>query len=114
MDRDSAGFWERAAKGELAVQRCLTCGRRRFPARAFCAACRTEDWEWEAIEPRGRVESWIISHRPFEQGVVVMIRLEAGIAYGNWAHEREPVAGEPVEAVFTGGLVNWRPVNSGR
>lgn len=117
MDRDSAGFWERVGNGELAVQRCATCGRRRFPARAFCAACRTEDWQWEVVEPRGRVESWIVSHQPFQPGVVVMVRLDAvpdGVAYGNWAHGREPAAGEPVEAVFDGGLVNWRPVSSAR
>lgn len=117
MDRDSAGWWERIARQEFAVQRCETCGTRRFPARAFCAACRTESWRWEAIEPRGAVESWIVNHQAFTPDAalpytVVMVRLDAvpgGVAFGNWHEEREPAAGEPVEAVFAGDLVNWRP-----
>lgn len=120
MDRDSTAWWERIAEGEFAVQLCDACGTRRFPARAFCPACRTESWQWEPIEPLGVVESWIVNRQPFIPGravpyVVVMVRLDAVpdcVVYGNWHLEREPRAGEQVEAWYTDDeqpLVNWRP-----
>lgn len=105
VDRDSAEWWARVGRREFVVQECNRCGTRRFPARGFCAECRREGWRWVAVEPVGRVESWIVNHRPFAEGVtVVMVRLDAvpdALVHGNWAGEREPVGGEPVEGVFT-------------
>jgi hypothetical protein len=121
-DRDSREWWERIARGEFAVQRCDTCGTARFPARAFCPACRTEAWHWQAVEPEGRVESWIVNHQPFVPGarepyVVVMVRLAAVpdcVVYGNWRGERPPESGERVRAAYRRvdenlSLVDWAP-----
>ncbi|NRQ34804.1 hypothetical protein HII36_23640 [Nonomuraea sp. NN258] len=123
-DRDSAAWWERVAGHEFAVQRCASCGLRRFPARAFCAACRGEAWRWEPVEPEGVVESWIVSHQAFLPGaggpyVVVMVRLAAvpgALVHGNWLGEGEPRYGGRVRACFTDAgddltLVNWRPLD---
>ncbi|MGN9838152.1 Zn-ribbon domain-containing OB-fold protein [Nonomuraea sp. H19] len=122
-DRDSKEWWERIARHEFAVQRCDTCGARRFPARAFCALCRTEAWHWVEVEPEGEVESWIVNHQAFLPGrrepyVVVMVRLAAVpgcVVYGNWHGERLPEPGERVRASYTDvderlALVNWQPV----
>ncbi|MEU0571776.1 zinc ribbon domain-containing protein [Nonomuraea sp. NPDC005983] len=122
VDRDSAAWWERVARHEFAVQRCDRCGTRRWPARAFCPACRAEGWTWEPVEPIGTVVSWIVNHQPFMPGlstpyVVVMVRLAAvpgALAWGNWHGDGEPRAGQPVEAAYTDAedgvtLVNWRP-----
>ncbi|GAA2302557.1 hypothetical protein GCM10010149_59890 [Nonomuraea roseoviolacea subsp. roseoviolacea] len=121
-DRDSAAWWERTGRGEFAVQRCDACGRARLPARAFCPACRTERWHWEAAEREGTVESWIVNHQAFGAGggepyVVVMVRPAAVpdcLLHGGWRAAREPVGGERVRGVFTPGaggltLVDWEP-----
>ncbi|MGP4094826.1 Zn-ribbon domain-containing OB-fold protein [Nonomuraea sp. KM90] len=125
-DRDSRPWWERVARREFAVQECGTCGRLRFPPRAFCPACRTEVWRWRAAAPEGTVESWIVSHQPFVPGardpyLVVMVRLAAVpgcLVYGNWRGERDPVYGERVRVSYTEvrdglTLVDWMPETSG-
>ncbi|MFC4013611.1 Zn-ribbon domain-containing OB-fold protein [Nonomuraea purpurea] len=121
-DRDSGQWWERVARREFAVQRCDTCGAARFPARAFCPACRTEAWHWEEVEPEGVIESWIVNHQPFmpdlrEPYLVVMVRLAAVpgcLVFGNWNGDRPPRYGERVRASFRPvddrlTLVDWKP-----
>jgi uncharacterized OB-fold protein len=126
-DRDSTPWWERTRRGEFAVQRCDDCRAPRLPARAFCPNCRGERWHWEAVEPEGTVESWIVNRRAFAPGavepyVVVMVRPAAVpdcLLYGSWTAGREPVGGERVRGVFLpadradgGGptLIGWGPV----
>ncbi|MFG3439696.1 Zn-ribbon domain-containing OB-fold protein [Nonomuraea sp. NPDC047897] len=122
-DRDSAPWWERTGRGEFAIQRCDGCGTARLPARAFCPACRTEGWHWEAAEPVGTVESWIVNRRPFAPGIevpylVVMVRpdpVPGCLLHGSWHAGREPVGGERVRGVFVPvpdgpTLVGWEPV----
>ncbi|MFC4115880.1 Zn-ribbon domain-containing OB-fold protein [Nonomuraea zeae] len=130
-DRDSAEWWERVGRHEFAVQECDTCGLARFPARAFCAACRTEAWHWREVEPEGSVESWIVNHQPFMPGLpvpylVVMIRLAAVpdcLVYGGWRGPRPPERGERVRATYTATctaagdrltLVDWGPESGSR
>ncbi|NUR88849.1 MAG: hypothetical protein HOY71_32580 [Nonomuraea sp.] len=107
-DRDSAEWW---ARGELAVQRCDGCGVLRFPPRAFCAACRTEEWSWHVPEPVATVESWIVGHRPFPERTIVRVRLAEEpriVMYGGWGPDREPRPGERVRPIRAAdGLVNW-------
>ncbi|MEV4806067.1 zinc ribbon domain-containing protein [Nonomuraea sp. NPDC049421] len=125
-DRDSAPWWERLADGRFAVQECCSCGALRFPPRAFCAACRTEEWQWREVAPEGTVESWIVSRQPFVPGrrdpyLVVMVRLAAVpgcLVYGNWRAPRppvpwEPVTGEYVEVAAGVTLLNWAPAGDG-
>ncbi|GAA3680913.1 hypothetical protein GCM10022224_051450 [Nonomuraea antimicrobica] len=125
-DRDSAPWWERVARREFAVQECDACGTLRFPARAFCAACRTEGWHWREVEPVGTVESWIVSRQPFVPGrrepyLVVMVRpvaVPGCLVYGNWRAARHPVGGERVVGVFTEvgeglTLLDWAPADAG-
>ncbi|MEZ0072375.1 Zn-ribbon domain-containing OB-fold protein [Planotetraspora sp. GP83] len=121
-DRDSAAWWARAARHEFVLQGCDACGTLRFPARAYCHACRSKDWSWRPVEPTGTIESWIVTHQAFTPGaatpyVVVMVRLTAApdcVMYGNWCRGREPHPGELVQASFTYvdeelSLINWRP-----
>ncbi|NUP17714.1 MAG: hypothetical protein HOZ81_16800 [Streptomyces sp.] len=124
-DRDSAGWWERLARGEFAVQRCGGCGTTRLPARAFCPSCRGESWQWERAEPEGVVESWIVNRRSFLPGddgpyVVVMVRPDAVpgcVLYGNWrGASPEPEPAQRVRGVLTRvddrlTLLDWEPVH---
>lgn len=61
---EAAPFWDGCAHGELRVQRCDSCGRRRMPPRPMCPWCRSFDARWDAMSGRGRVWSIVIPHPP--------------------------------------------------
>lgn len=63
-DEHAAAFWRWCAAGELRVQRCSGCGRRRFPPRPLCPSCHSFDHEWEPLSGRGRVWSFVVAHPP--------------------------------------------------
>jgi uncharacterized OB-fold protein len=123
-DRDSAPWWEAVRRHELRVQRCLGCGRRRFPARSVCNACRSREAEWVPSTGTGRVYSWIVNHQVFMPALadevplpILLVRLDDGdgiLMYGNLAEPAEITPDMPVEAVFVDAtddltLVQWRP-----
>ena len=85
-DEDSAPFWDAAARHELVIQKCASCGTLRHPPRPMCPACRSTDVTWVKASGRGRVWSCIVAHPPvlpaFAEKVpynVVVIQLEGGI-----------------------------------
>lgn len=63
-DEETAGFWLGAAEGELRVQTCSACGRRRMPPRPMCPHCRSIEYTWEATSGRGRIWSFVVPHPP--------------------------------------------------
>ncbi len=63
-DDDSAPFWEGTAAGELRVQRCTSCGRRRMPPRPMCPHCTSLASSWEAASGRGHIWSFVVPHPP--------------------------------------------------
>ncbi|MEU6422902.1 Zn-ribbon domain-containing OB-fold protein [Streptomyces spiralis] len=91
-DRDSAPWWRALADHRLTLQRCDTCGLRRWAPRAMCSGCGGFTWSWETAGGRGTVASWTVSHRAFLPGrptpyVVLLVRLEEGedlILPGGW------------------------------
>jgi uncharacterized OB-fold protein len=137
-DEDSAPFFEWAAAGELRIQRCAACGRRRMPPQPMCPNCRSFEVEWERISGRARVWSVVVVHPPLlpayeaqsPYNVVVVelvddpaIRLVGNIVTASDApldsvdpHSIE--IGDEVEVVFTpvasddGDIVlpRWRPI----
>jgi uncharacterized OB-fold protein len=60
----AAEFWAGAARGELLVQACGSCGRRRHPPRPMCPHCRSTDVTWERMSGTGRVWSFVVPHPP--------------------------------------------------
>jgi len=60
--------WHRAsiAAGSLCVQRCAACGCWRQPPRRFCAACGSDDARFDPVAGRGRVLSFVVSHRSLD------------------------------------------------
>jgi len=64
LDDDSEPFWAWCRQGELRVQRCAGCGRRRFPPRPMCPHCRSFDHEWNRLSGTGTVWSFAIPHPP--------------------------------------------------
>ncbi|MGW2558240.1 Zn-ribbon domain-containing OB-fold protein [Streptomyces sp. NPDC001514] len=64
IDDDGAPFWEHAARGELRVQACASCGELRFPPRPCCPRCQSFDSEWRRMSGRGRIWSYVLPHPP--------------------------------------------------
>lgn len=63
-DDDAAPFWQGTARGELLVQTCAACGRRRLPPRPMCPYCRSLRQEWKQLSGRGTVWSFVVAHPP--------------------------------------------------
>lgn len=57
-------FWEGTRQGELRLQRCNACERSYFPPRPFCPHCNADDVTVYAASGRGKLHSYVISHRP--------------------------------------------------
>jgi uncharacterized protein len=113
----NAGFFDGARAGELRVQTCLACGRRRHPPGPVCPWCHSTEWAWRAVSGRGRVWSFVVPHPPLLPGFtelapynVVVVELEEDPtirivgnlveAAGDAPHELVIAIGEPVRAVF--------------
>jgi uncharacterized protein len=64
IDENSEPFWEAAARGELVVQVCGSCGRLRFPPRPMCPACHSLDIRWQKMSGNGTVWSYVVPHPP--------------------------------------------------
>jgi uncharacterized OB-fold protein len=64
VDEDTRPFWEATAAGELRMQVCSNCGRRRFPPRPMCPTCRSLRCHWETMSGRGTIWSFVIPHPP--------------------------------------------------
>ena len=85
-DAANRPFREGARRGVLVLQRCMDCGRHRYPAARYCAQCRGERAEWVETSGNGVVESWCSFHKAywpaFEPEIpyeVVQVRLDEGV-----------------------------------
>ena len=125
--RDSAPFWDGAARGELLGQRCADCGRFRHPPRPMCPACQSVKTAWVRLSGRGRVAAHMRPVHPripmFDYPLVcVLVDLEEGIRLFSNLYECEPERvenGMEVEVFFvpTAGdkqVPVFRPVQGGR
>lgn len=138
VDADSAPFWEGTAAGELRMQACANCGRRRFPPRPMCPWCRSLNSRWGRMSGKGRVWSVVVPHRPllpaFEDLApynVVVVSLEEDDnlrLVGNVVADAEAAInsvppdqieiGQPVQVVFQHAgdgitLPRWTPRSEG-
>jgi uncharacterized protein len=63
-DRDTAGFFAAAERGELVVRACSNCGTFLHLPRAYCRACASWDGHWEAVSGWGHLHSWtVVEHQ---------------------------------------------------
>jgi hypothetical protein len=63
-DPIDAPFWAATLRGELVVQRCASCGKRRFPPRPACPVCQSFAHEWQPVSGEGRIFSFGVPHPP--------------------------------------------------
>ncbi len=54
-DADTKPFWDGCNRHELLGQRCVDCGRFRWPPRDLCPACHSWNSEWVALPGTGVV-----------------------------------------------------------
>lgn len=110
LDGENAPHWAGAREREVRVQRCMSCGRLRFPAARHCSECLSEASEWTAVSGRGEIWSHCRFHRVYFKGfetempyTVVLVRLDEGpMLYSNLVGmEDAPIRiGQRVQAVF--------------
>jgi len=60
---DSKFYWEAAAREELVLKRCKSCGKHHFPPRHLCPACWSDALEWTPSRGEGAVYSFTVMHR---------------------------------------------------
>ena len=119
-------YWEKTALGELWMPKCETDGWI-FPPRFHCPTCGSPEFCWKQLSGRGRIASFIITHRAGAgyQGEVpyfiILVDLDEGPRLvGNlYGVPVEPSAihvGMPVEVFFELRegihLPHWRPIGS--
>jgi uncharacterized OB-fold protein len=77
-------YWERCARGELAAQRCDSCGLLRRYLTRVCPRCKSTDYTWEALSGAGTVYASTVNHfalsPEFEAPyVVALVDLDEGL-----------------------------------
>lgn len=60
-----APFWAAAARHELAIPRCDTCGRLRWYPTDTCRHCDGEPATWVTVSGRGTLFSWVVVEHVF-------------------------------------------------
>jgi uncharacterized protein len=61
----TAEFWAGAARGELVIPVCDTCGRYRWYPKDVCLFCDGEPYTWTPASGRGTLFSWVVVTHPF-------------------------------------------------
>ncbi|MDQ1395473.1 MAG: uncharacterized protein QOG64_732 [Acidimicrobiaceae bacterium] len=67
-DHDTAGYWEAAGRGELAIKACNACGQVLHLPKAYCHACGSWDSGWRVVQPTGTLYSWTTTERELRPG----------------------------------------------
>lgn len=72
-------FFAGTLRGELRLQRCLTCGRHQHYPRMACSHCGATDLEWVTASGRGSVHSFTVIRQngmpPFSERVPFVVAL---------------------------------------
>lgn len=105
---DNAWWWEQAAQGVLAIQRCAGCKTLRHPPRPMCGECRSLEWDFVQASGRGTVCSYTVLHHPQFPGyeyplIIILVDLEEGTRFTSQLVDCEPDAVRfdmPVEMVI--------------
>lgn len=122
-----APHWEAAAAHRLEIPYCAYCGAPQWPPRPNCLKCHAFEFEWRQVEPRGRLYSYIVAHKPLHPSVesevpylTGIVELTAGVKMLGRLLGAEPAQieiGMPVQASFVERapgvtLVYWEPAGT--
>lgn len=119
-DVDTGGFFEAAARGELALRRCNGCDAVLHVPRAYCRGCGSWEGRWEPVAPTGTIYTWsVVEHAvhpafpaPYTVFLVELDGLPGTRLAGHLPGRPELRRGTPVTATFeeVDGMVwpQWR------
>ena len=62
-DEENKPFWNYCKQHELRMQKCLQCGKIRYPVSPICPHCLSMESEWVKLSGKGRVYSFAIIRR---------------------------------------------------
>ena len=106
-DALSAPFFEGAARGELMLQRCGSCGAFMWPVKPRCVECFSGDVEWAPASGRAELYSFVVVHQPYpgfeEPYVLATVETLEGVRFNTsivGADAGELEIGMPLEVVF--------------
>jgi uncharacterized OB-fold protein len=74
----SRGFWEAAARGELALPRCGSCGTLCWYPPEVCPACGSA-LTWTSLSGRGRLFAWAVVRRPLVKEFAAWVPYVSGL-----------------------------------
>lgn len=103
----SRPYWEAAARGELVIQGCASCGTLRHYPRLLCDQCYSDEVTWTVASGRAVIHSWTVAHHAYHPAfigelpyTIVTVDLEEGPrALGRWRGDT-PSIGLPVRGWF--------------
>jgi uncharacterized protein len=117
---ESQPFWDGTAAGELRLPYCTGCERFFFYPRTVCPRCQSDSIEWRTGTGRGRLASFVISHRPMPgiahaPFVIALVELEEGIRLMAGLVDVEPdpehvTLDMPLEVTFQQRGDQWLPM----
>lgn len=61
-----AGHFEQLAQGRLCFPYCPACQRFHWYPMPLCPHCRTDGWQWRAVQGSGMLYSWTEVHHAFD------------------------------------------------
>lgn len=106
-DEASMPFFEGAAKGELVLQRCGSCGTFMWPVKPRCVECFASELEWAPASGRAALYSFVVVHQRYpgfeEPYVLATVETAEGVRFNTsivGADAGELEIGMPLEVVF--------------
>jgi uncharacterized protein len=73
------GFWQAAAREQLAIPRCAACGRFQWYPRERCRACDEAELPWTVVSGRGTLFSWAVVRRALVPAFAEKLPLITGL-----------------------------------
>ena len=124
--RLSAPFWSAAARGELLLQQCDSCGNLQWTPQHACRSCLSLDLGWTGVSGRAVVYSYSVVTRPQSPSfdapyIVAIVELDEGPRMLTDLVGVEPAAvsiGMPVQVSFETvggiGLYHFTPIQESK
>jgi len=123
-DHDTGGFFEAAARGELAIRMCNGCDAVLHMPVAYCYRCGGWEGRWQRTAGTGRLYSWtVVAHQvhpahpvPYTVLLVELDDHPEARLVGQLPGRPDLEAGQPMQVRFepmSDGVVlpQWRPAN---
>jgi len=58
-------YWDGLKRRELKLQHCNDCDKVWYPPAPLCPVCWSQNYAWQKLSGRGRVNSWVVFHQAY-------------------------------------------------